>query len=263
MHVACVSYLNAKPLIDGLADDGIRVSLDVPSALIDRALSPDPPDLTLLPVADLLDHADRLELVPVGGIACAGPTWTVRLYSRVPLGEIHAVHADTDSHTSVRLTRVILRARLGRCPALVPFDAASGAAIPADADAVLLIGDKVVTRPPERGAFPIEIDLGAAWHELTGLPFVFAAWAGRRDTDRPPTPEREALIACLAARLDANLADLPRLVATHAAAHGWPAALAADYLGRVLRYRIGPAERRGIDRFAELAAALPPAGPEV
>jgi chorismate dehydratase len=44
-------------------------------------------------------------------------------------------------------------------------------------EAVLLIGDKVVD--PRRSGFAYEVDLGGAWRQHTGLPFVFAVWAAR------------------------------------------------------------------------------------
>ncbi|NJL30982.1 MAG: hypothetical protein HC898_04785, partial [Phycisphaerales bacterium] len=57
--------------------------------------------------------------------------------------------------------------------------------------AMLLIGDKVVTHRPDPQRYPFDVDLGQAWHQLTGLPFVFATWL---------------------ARADAVLGDLPRLL---------------------------------------------------
>ena len=43
-------------------------------------------------------------------------------------------------------------------------------------------------------------DLGAAWHALTGLPFVYAVWAGR-----PDAVDAEAIAA-----LQQSLDDGPR-----------------------------------------------------
>jgi chorismate dehydratase len=31
--------------------------------------------------------------------------------------------------------------------------------------------------------YPVQVDLGDAWKEWTGLPFVFAVWAARRSAD--------------------------------------------------------------------------------
>ena len=248
-----MSYLNSKPLIHGVEAEGVAVDYAVPSALLPMALG-GRHDLTLLPVADLLRHADVLERAPRGGgIACAGPTWTVRLYSRVPLPRVRVLHADTDSHTSVTLARILLKERGGSVPAVEDFAAARAdwSRDPAP-EAVLLIGDKVVTDPPPRRLYPIELDLGEAWFRTTGLPFTFAAWVRRRDVDANAVAP---LLSLLERRLTENLRGLDALVDRYAPAHGWPAELARDYLGRVLHYRLGKAEEAGIARYAQLAQA--------
>ena len=51
-------------------------------------------------------------------------------------------------------------------------------ALESTADAVLLIGDRAMRVPGE--SFHDVVDLGEAWHTLTGLPFVFALWVARR-----------------------------------------------------------------------------------
>ncbi len=44
------------------------------------------------------------------------------------------------------------------------------------AEGLLLIGDKVVTKPPSRAEFPFDLDLGVEWKRLTGRPFGKASW---------------------------------------------------------------------------------------
>ncbi len=251
--IGCVSYLNAKPLIHGVEDELTRVEYAVPSALLDGLLG-GRFDLALCPVMDAIRHADELEIVPVGGIGCAGPTFTVRLFSRVPIDQVERVFLDTDSHTSVELVRIILREQFGRTPDWIDHDFARP--LPNGAQAALLIGDKVVTRPPDANDFPHELDLGEAWHELTGLPFVFAVWMTRPGTELDELPET------LTEKLERNLRNLDEIVAAYAAAHAWPRGLARAYLGDILRFRIGEAEREAIRRFAGLVThAAPAAGP--
>jgi predicted solute-binding protein len=52
-----------------------------------------------------------------------------------------------------------------------------------DPDSILLIGDKVINQAPRGYGF--EVDLGAAWKHLFGLPFVFAAWFARKEAGLP------------------------------------------------------------------------------
>ena len=257
-RVGCVSYLNAKPLIHDLQarhPGSLLLHLDVPAKLLEGLESGDL-SLALCPVVDFFRSRVPLQIWPVGGIACEGPTLTVRLFSRVPIEQITAVHADTDSHTSVALLRVLLDAVYGLRPKLIHFDTRSRTADgqPLDParppEAMLLIGDKVVTDGPPITVYPHQLDLGEAWHELTGRPFVFATWMAPKGIDLGPLPQ------LLATQRDENLGRIDELVETYAATHGWPADLAQQYLGSILRYRIGPAEIEAIREFARRAAAL-------
>lgn len=243
--VGCVSFLNATPLIEGLAErSGDRVVLDVPSRLLQR-LDAGTVDVALCPVIDYFRSRSPLALIPVGGISCAGPTLTVRLFSRVPPEQIQRVHADVDSHTSVALLRVLLARDHGVRPEVVPYDRhAPGGGNP---ETCMLIGDKVVTAPPD-DPMPHQIDLGERWHAMTGLPFVFAIWMCRRQTDLGELPRR------LVETRRHNVAQTDAIAQRHAPRHGWPVALAQRYLGTLLHFTVTEAHLRAIELFADMAA---------
>jgi chorismate dehydratase len=238
-RVAAVSYLNAKPLLRGLeSDPRIRLILDVPSQLPLKLSSGDC-DAALLPVIDL-QKLDDLIVLPAGGIGCRGPTLTVRIFSRKPIREVRMLAVDPDSHTSVALARVVLGEKYNLCPEIVPLDANG------DADSILLIGDKVITRQP-RG-YPVQLDLGQAWFESTGLPFVFAVWAARKQV------LRLGELSCILseARLR-GVAAADLVAAEFAPLHGWPVETARDYLQNHMRYEIGEEQLRAIHLFHHLA----------
>src|SRR6266511_2056952 len=95
-RVAAVSYLNARPLIQGLdTNPEIELSLDVPAKLLD-GLRSGASDVALLPVIDY-QRLDGLTVVPAGGIGSDGPTLTVRIFSRVPIAQIRSLACDPDS----------------------------------------------------------------------------------------------------------------------------------------------------------------------
>ncbi|NOZ79211.1 MAG: menaquinone biosynthesis protein [Acidobacteria bacterium] len=235
-----VSYLNAIPLIDGLADDP-RLALvpDVPSNLLGRLLAGEA-DLSLCPVIDYQTSPELLVIVPAGGICSDGETLTVRVFSRVPLPEITSIAVDGESHTSVALLQVLFHELYGTTPDLVPIDAPTSSGAP---PAVLLIGDKVITCQPPVADYRYQLDLGEAWKELTGLPFVFAVWMAREGTDLGHLP------TILSRTLETNLGKVARLATSHARSAGWPRDLAIEYLGTILSYRIGPRERAAIETF--------------
>ncbi len=113
-------------------------------------------------------------------------------------------------------------------------------------EAILMLGDKVVTEPPL--GFDWQIDLGAMWHEMTGLPFVVAVWAAS-----DPADCRDLYRILTAARLRGTR-DMERIVRDYAVPRDWPADLASQYLTSHLQYDFGEAQREGMEEFFYLAA---------
>ncbi|MAE65917.1 MAG: hypothetical protein CMJ18_16725 [Phycisphaeraceae bacterium] len=251
LRIGCVSFLNAVPLIDGLGeaegDGNLHLRFAVPSELL-AGLEAGADDIALCPVIDYFTSGAELEIVPVGAIGCGRSTMTVKLVSRVPIEGIDRVHADTDSHTSVVLLQVVLAERFGLRPRIVSQRMGRGDRLPDHPEAMLVIGDKVVRVDESR--FPHQLDLGEAWNDLTGLPFVFAIWMARRGAELGGLPGR------LEARRRANLADLEAIVRRQAPGHRWPVDLARHYLGSLLTYEVGPAQIEAIGQFARKAHAL-------
>ena len=241
--VAAVSFLNARPLIEGLeSEDGIHLISDVPSRLLDTLLE-DRASVALCPVIDFQLSPAELAIVPVGAIGCDGCTLTVRVFSRSPMDETTCVHTDGDSHTSVALLSVVFEELYGRVPDITHLrstDVNDSAAPPAT---VLLIGDKVVRNRPDKALYPYQIDLGEAWRAMTGLPFVFACWMARADDDLGELPD------LLGRYRDRNRGRSAEIAAIHALASGWPEELAVEYLSEILRYDLGPRELEAIELF--------------
>jgi len=245
LRVGSVSFLNAKPLIYGLDKcPGIDLRLEVPSKLL-GGLQDGRFDVALLPVIDY-QRLPGLRVLTAGGIGCDGPTLTVRLFSKTPIERTRILACDTDSHTSVALARVILAERFGVRPEFVDLPISHAA--PGDA-AQLLIGDKVICEEPE--GLPYQLDLGEAWKELTGLPFVFAVWTARPGLDGP-------VVGNLSAQLDRakrlGLEKIEELLSLYAEPRGWPREIARRYLCESLKFDIGPRQLQAIRLFHDLAA---------
>ena len=241
LRLGSVSFVNARPLIHGLNENpDVRLTLDVPANLLD-GLRAGRFDIALLPVIDY-QRMDGLQLLPAGGIGSDGHTLTVRIFSRTPIGQIRALACDPDSHTSVALARVILKRAYGIEPEFVELKSGSGSAH----DAQLLIGDKVICDEP--AGYPHQLDLGEAWKDLTGLPFVFAAWMGR------PEAMSEAANRALREAKRLGLANVEEIVRQYAVPRGWPAAIAREYLIRYLQFDIDAPQLEAIRTFHRMAA---------
>jgi chorismate dehydratase len=269
IRVACVQYLNTAPLVEGLGKlEGLTLIPAVPADIAPMVRSGEA-DIGLASIIDAVGEPE-LAILPAGMIGCDGPTLTVRLFSSVPMGEVTTVCADAHSHTSVALARVLLAEKFGVSPRFVPFNAIERVALEGntieqdrlvqDGDGwpqtLLLIGDKVVTHSPPAVRYPHQLDLGEAWKELTGLPFVYAAWQCRAESLENDEGRRR--IALASAMLDRqrrhNATRLDWLVHAWAPRARWPVDLARRYIGELLRYDLGEREREAVARFFELCA---------
>ncbi len=261
-RLGAVSFLNARPLIAGLADDGnVELLYDVPANL-SNWLEEGYVDAALIPTVDILRGVGRFRILSDACIGSDGETMTVRIFSEIPPDQIRTLWVDGDSHTSAALATVLWRRVYGRKLELRRLDARRENL--AGLTSVLLIGDKVVSAPS--GIFSYEMDLGDAWRTHTGLPFVFAMWACLSErVQRKPTPgqatqsPREPLnIAELANLLeqarDLGVAEAAKIAAVHGPDLGWPVALAKRYLARYLNFKLDPRDLRGAELFGQLCA---------
>jgi chorismate dehydratase len=256
VRIGAVNYLNTKPLIhdlEALAPQA-ELSLAVPSRLADQLAAGDL-DVALIPVVEYFRARDYRH-VPGISIASRGPVLSVTLFSKVPWADIRSVALDEGSRTSAALTQVLLRLRYGVRPDLkpLPLDADAESA---DADAVLLIGDRAMRAclPGFRYAF----DLGDEWTAWTGLPFVYAVWAVRAGVDL------RGVDAAMAEAKGRGLAAVGEIAAREAAALGLGAGYCRRYLTNIIHFDLGPRELAGLRHFYGLAVetGLAPAGREL
>jgi chorismate dehydratase len=250
IRIGAVSYLNAKPLYYGLTDFApqVRLSMEVPSRLAEQ-LAEGELDVALIPSVEYLRGASRgYEIIPGFAIAANGPVRSVKLFSRVPWKQIGRLALDAGSRTSQVLARIWLDSCHGVRPARIEELPLGVSALESTADAVLVIGDQAMRVPRE--SFLDVVDLGEAWHTLTGLPFVFALWVSRSGVDLGDLPE------ALERSRAAGLAEAGSLARIHGRRLGLDFATCYDYLTRVLSYNLGAAEIAGLTRFAEMAVAL-------
>jgi chorismate dehydratase len=252
LRLGAVSYLNAEPTVHGLErESGFRVEREVPSRVAER-LHAGEVDLGLVPS---IEYAfGRYAIVPGVAIGSSGPVRSVCLFHRGPLERVRRVALDTSSRASVGLVRVLLHARLGRDPEYLRMPSELGAML-GQADAALLIGDPALDAETDA----LRLDLGEEWTRLTGLPFVYAFWAGPAGAVDPSGVKRlqQALASGLASLGDIALRQ----------AHGEPvrAAKYEAYLRDNIVYRLGEVEQAGLMEFFRRAHALAlvPAVPEL
>jgi chorismate dehydratase len=247
VRVSAVSFLNARPLVVGLEHEPALFDLrfDLPAVCADR-LHRGEVDLGLIPVIEYLRGDYRL--VPDIAIASDGPILSVAVFTTVPMARVQRLALDVSSRTSVALARVLCAKRWGIAPALLPAPP-SLAHMLIHADAALIIGDPALDIDPVAAGVD-KVDLGLAWQELTGLPFVYAGWAGREGAIS------SAHVDALRTARDHGLAARDVLARTAAAGDPVRERAYTAYLRDNLRYGLGERERAGLERFFALAGEL-------
>ncbi len=245
LKVGAVSYLNSKPLVHGLANALPHASIryDLPSRLADD-LAEGRLDVALVPIVEYLRQPE-FQLVSNACIACCGPVLSVKLFFRTPPKKVRRMALDEGSRTSAALSQILLMQLHQLQPELVPLPIGSRLE-DTDADAVLLIGDRAMQAKDE--AYHEVWDLGDRWCRWAELPFVFAAWVARPDLP----VDAGQLAATLEQVRDRGVAGVDEIVASEATRLGLDHQVAHDYLTRNLHFTLGPSERRGMQRFAQL-----------
>src|SRR4051812_17430044 len=176
IRLGAVSYLNTGPLVYGLdrQPDRFEIRFDVPSRCA-ALLHENAVDLGLIPSIEYL-HGDY-RIVPGVAIVSDGPVASVALFSRKPVDHVRSVALDLSSRTSVALLKILCARWFEIAPAFTPMLPDMHAML-GTCDAALVIGDNALFADHEQ--FGLEkIDLAEEWVGMTGLPFVFAFWAGR------------------------------------------------------------------------------------
>ncbi len=247
VRIGAVSYLNSKPLIEGLEGFATEAELilDYPSRLADDLAAGDL-DVGLIPSVELLRNSDY-EIISDACVATHGPVMSVKLYFRVHPGKVRTLALDEGSRTSAVLAQIMLAERYGVRPQLdrLPLGRSTDAT---KADAILLIGDRAMH--PLSEEFAETWDLGQEWVNWTGLPFVFALWAARAES------ELGTLDESLCRARDQGLEHVAEIAAREASALGIDEQMAHEYLTQNLYFRLGSAERTGLKLFRDLAQNL-------
>ncbi|MCE0499710.1 MAG: menaquinone biosynthesis protein [Methylacidiphilales bacterium] len=218
-----VPYLNARPLTRTIREpvtllEPNQLAIELAAGRIQAALAP---------LVEVLENADSYHIVDGYAIGSLLSVYSVVLAHVIPVVRLKTVALDPASKTSNHLLRVLLQKYYRLDPVYVsPGETAEGR---------LLIGDPAIayrqSNPNER-----YLDLAQSWHAHTGMPFVFAVWAVRRDAPDP---------AALAHKL--RLAARSGLAARHEIAR---TPFEHRYLTDHLYYRLEDPQKKAISAFA-------------
>jgi chorismate dehydratase len=225
----------------GLFDLDFRI----PAGCADQMASGDA-DIGIVPSFELTRQ--NLEIVRGAGIACHGPVRSILLLSAKPAADIRSLAMDSSSRTSVQLARVILSRKFGATPDVFPH-VPDAEAMLRKADAALIIGDPALRLDPARLPYRC-YDLGAEWVEMTGLPMVFAVWAGRPGVVSP------AIGDAFRASCRYGREHMDEIVALESARREFPPEVVREYLTRHIVHELDDRDYQGMELFLRYAREL-------
>ncbi len=265
MKVGRIPWINCYP-VTGAIDRGIvPVDADLVTGTaseLNDLLAAGELDVSVVSAVEYARNAAAYHLLPDLAISADGPVHSVALFSKRPVEELdrRTVLRTASSRTSVLLLELLCRHRWGVAPNFATARAESAdleSLVSLPHEAVLVIGDAAL-QLSARGSYPWVLDLGAEWKAWTGLPFVFAVWAARREASAAAV---QAIHRQLLASRAWGIAHLDLLAEAAAAATGVSVSTCRAYLG-TLDYALGGAELEGLTSFFHRLAQdqLAPAG---
>jgi chorismate dehydratase len=252
MRLGRIPWINAAPVYAAM-DRGLvpapETVISATAAELNDLLAAGELDLSVVSAVEYARDSASYHLLPDLAISCDGAVHSVALFSKRPLSELDGatVLRSASSRTSVLLLDLLCRHVWRVAPHFVTAraeanDLAALQSLPHEA--VLVIGDAALHLRAS-GIYPVCADLGAEWKEWTGLPFVFAVWAARRDA---PRSEALEVHQSLLASRDWGVAHLDLLAAEAAVRTGIPDSTVRAYLGD-LDYQLSYRHLAGLTEF--------------
>jgi chorismate dehydratase len=177
LKVGYVPYLHAEPFYFDMERRGLTLIEMLPSALAAAAENGEI-DAGPLPLVDGFRLQDRFEPVAGFGVASVQKTGSVFLYASEPVEALQGARIGVmdGASTSLWLLKILLKLKHQVQPSAY-------VTLQEPHDAFLVVGNRGLRQRRGVRGFPYQYDLGEAWSQWTGLPFVFSRWLVRQDID--------------------------------------------------------------------------------
>lgn len=263
-----IGYLNVLPLHYPLEQGIMKGDFELiagPPAELNVLMDHGRLDLSGCSCIEYARHPEKYFIVPDLAIGSRGPVQSVLLLCRTRPEDLDGatILASAQSHTSAALVDLLLRQHIGVTPRYETGDATALLKSGQRPEAILCIGDEALNlrRHPD---YPYRMDLGEAWREWTGLPFIFGLWIASREAVRTRPAEVAAGARLLIEAKKWGQAHLDRISAVAAPSSILTEEEMRSYFDGLV-YDLGEEELAGLRHFYErlAVAGVIPAVPEL
>lgn len=263
-----IGYLNVLPLHYPLEQGILSGNFELvagPPAELNNLMDQGKLDLSGCSCIEYARHPDKYVIVPQLAIGSRGPVQSVLLLCRTKPEDLDGatILVSAQTHTSAALLDLLLRRHIGVSPRYETGDATALLASGQRPEAILCIGDEALNlrRHPD---YPHRMDLGEAWRQWTGMPFIFGLWIASREAVATRRAEIVAGARLLIAAKKWGQANLDRISAVAAAGSILTQDEMRSYFAGLV-YDLEEAELAGLRLFYQrlAEAGVIPAPPEL
>lgn len=243
LKVTLVNYINTYPFLDALLLHPKKYELDKKTPKeCGQSFIDNNSDIALVPTGFLSELEMPYQLLGNYGIASHGPVRTVKLLADNTIDNIDSISIDNHSTTSSLLLKILCKYYWNISATFLPADMNNKP----ETDAALMIGDKVFQYEEQ---YEYQYDLGSAWNDFTGLPFIFALWLAKSDI------ENEKLVS-FNKDLKHGLDNIDQTIYKYR--KDLPGIDLDSYLKQNIKYTLSDDYLEGLKLFIDLASSLNP-----
>jgi len=241
IRVAAVSYLNTKPFLFGIKKSSVINNIQLSEqhlSTIAKQLLNDEIDLGLVPVS-IIPQLKESHVISDFGICCNGEVSSVVICSQMPLEDSEKLFLDYQSRTSVALAQLLLKNFWKANIQIVHASPGYEKQIMGKY-AGLFVGDRAL-KLKER--YDYCYDLGDAWKQFTGMPFVFACWVANKNLD-------EDFILSFNTALSFGITHINEVVAEQQPL--FPGINVREYLSAKIQFILDEEKKQALNYFLQL-----------
>ena len=193
-----------------------------------------------------LDYALKKEtwqIVPDLCISSPRKIKDVQLFFKKGLKDIRTVAVDKNAASEITLLKILMREKFLISPDYIEREPDLDRML-LDAEAALIVGDQALNYYTVN---PNRLDLNDEWMDLTGLPMVYAFWAGREITVTPDD------IKILHTSFNLGSNNLEKISKDYASKHQENWVFYHDFLTQNISYSFSDLEKEGLNEFYNYA----------
>lgn len=258
LRLGSIQYLNSLPVDLGFVKNIVPIKaepfLGVP-AVLNQELLEGRLDISPISAFWYAKNSEHLSLLPDLSISSESGVMSVLLFSRYPLRELagRKVGVTSEGRTTPILFQILCQKFFQFKPLLSELSG-DWRDFPKEHDAMLIIGDDALKMRERLKNAPgiYRIDLAEEWKRLTGMPFVFAVWAVRKDVLRESSEAVREVFESILASKRWGLSHLSEVIAEAQTKSGLSKQVLQEYFSS-LSYNWSPELEKAVRYYFELA----------